>query len=128
MKIARIDRDEAGPVPNPDWFPGGVRMQKLCDGAVEVIAVFFEAGARTKPRTHETEQVLHVVDGEGIVARDGERRIIRAGEVVVVPAEIWHWHGGTDRNAQCVHSITAPRVSDCSGPWKDCDSDMEGAE
>ena len=128
MKIARIDRDEAGPVPNPDWFPGGVRMQKLCDGAVEVIAVFFEAGARTKPHTHETEQVLHVVEGEGIVARDGERRIIRAGEVVVVPAEIWHWHGATDRSAMCHLSIKPPGVTDWSAPWKDWETYMEGAE
>ena len=129
MKITRIDRDEAAGVPNPDWFPrGDVRMQKLCEGAVEMIAVFFDAGARTKPHTHETDQILHVVTGEGIVATEGERRIIHAGEVVVVPAAVWHWHGATDRSAMCHLSIKPPGETDWSAPWRDWESYMEGAE
>jgi quercetin dioxygenase-like cupin family protein len=35
---------------------------------LEIIAVFFDNGARTKPHIHSTDQVLAVVEGTCIVA------------------------------------------------------------
>lgn len=57
------------------------------------LSVWFKAGSRTRPHVHPVDQVLHMIEGEGIVARETEKRIIRAREWVVVPAGIWHWHG-----------------------------------
>jgi quercetin dioxygenase-like cupin family protein len=133
VRIDCVDRAKARPVAQPDWFPGGdVRTQALSDpddgDDVEILAVFFPAGARTRPHTHATAQVLQIVEGEGIVATEDERRIVRAGDFVVVPAGIWHWHGATDRSALCHLSIKPPGQTDWSSPWRDWDTYMKGAE
>jgi quercetin dioxygenase-like cupin family protein len=133
VRIERVDPAEARPVAQPDWFPGGdVRTQPLSDPEsgddVEILAVFFPAGARTRPHTHPTDQVLQVVEGEGIVATEDERRLIRAGDFVVVPAGIWHWHGATDRSSLCHLSIKQPGQTDWTAPWRDWETYMEGAE
>lgn len=133
MEILRVDREQASPPANPQWFPGGeARMQTLTDPedarGVEIIAVFFDPGVRTRPHTHPTDQILQVVSGEGIVATAEERRVIRPGDFVCVPAGIWHWHGATDRSALCHLSIKPPGQTDWTAPWNDWDTYMEGAE
>jgi quercetin dioxygenase-like cupin family protein len=110
VKHVAWDRDAAEPVSGN--FAGEVRMQDLNRDApedgVELVAVFFEAGARTLPHVHPVEQTLVVVEGEGIVADESGRRRMRAGEVVVVPAGLWHWHGATPDSAMCHLSAKKP--------------------
>lgn len=60
-----------------------------------VFAVHFGAGARTRPHVHRSGQVLHIASGEGIVADDTGRHVVRPGDVVTVMPDQWHWHGGT---------------------------------
>jgi quercetin dioxygenase-like cupin family protein len=131
MKIVRIDRAAASAPAHPEWFPGTVFQQKMNDpdtpGGIELIAVFFEPGSRTKPHVHAVDQVLQVMDGEGIYATDDERRIIRPGDWVVVPAGIWHWHGATSDSAMCHISIKQPGETDWTSEWKDWETYMEGA-
>ena len=132
MELQRVDRTRARPVERPEWFPGGdVLTQTLSDPAdargVEILAVFFSAGARTRPHTHPTEQVLQVVEGEGIVATEAERRIVRAGDFVIVPVGIWHWHGATPASPMCHLSIKPPGQTDWTAPWKDWETYLEGA-
>jgi quercetin dioxygenase-like cupin family protein len=131
MRIVRIEREAAKPPKNPDWFPGTVRQQYLNDpdseAGVELISVWFEPGSRTKPHVHPVDQVLQVVEGEGVVATEDEKRIVRAGDWVIVPAGIWHWHGATPDSAMCHVSIKQPGETDWSSPWGDWDSYMEGA-
>ena len=132
MRIERVERGRARPVQTPDWFQGGeVLTQPLSDpdtgDEVEVLAVFVPAGARTRPHTHPTDQVLQVVEGEGIVATDGERRLVRAGDFVIMPAGVWHWHGATDRSPMCHLSIKPPGQTDWTAPWRDWETYMEGA-
>jgi quercetin dioxygenase-like cupin family protein len=110
VKLVSWDRAAAEPV--RENFAGEVRMQDLNRDApedgVELVAVFFEPGARTLPHIHPVEQTLVVVEGEGIVADESGRRTMRAGEVVVVPAGIWHWHGATAESALCHLSAKKP--------------------
>ena len=132
MLVQRVDREQAKPAEHPDWFPGGdVRTQTLSAPAdltgVEIIAVFFPAGARTRPHTHATEQVLHVVEGEGIVATEEERRLVRAGDFAIVPVGIWHWHGATETSSMCHLSIKPPGETDWTAPWRDWETYTEGA-
>ncbi len=131
MRIARIDRSEARPPANPEWFPGSVYQQRLNEPedelGVELIAVWFEPGSRTRPHVHAADQVLQVVEGEGVVAIEAERRLIRAGDWVVVPAGVWHWHGATPDTAMCHISIKQPAETDWTSPWQDFDTYMEGA-
>src|SRR5688572_5820931 len=55
--------------------------------------VTFHYGARNKLHHHETDQLLVVTAGEGIVATESEEIHVRPGDVVHVPAGERHWHG-----------------------------------
>ena len=131
MRIVRVQREEARPPANPEWFPGSVYQQRMNDPenslGIELIAVFFEPGSRTKPHVHPFDQVLQVVEGEGIVATEDERRIIRPGDWVIVPAGAWHWHGATEGSAMSHISIKQPGQTDWTSPWQDWDTYMERA-
>jgi quercetin dioxygenase-like cupin family protein len=110
-----------------------VFVQTLNDGGIpqeiEILAVYFEAGARTIPHTHSTDQLLYFVDGEGIVGTRTERRIHQAGGMAVVPAGEWHWHGATPSLSTCHLSIRpgGPSVWAPDVPMYDWDSYMAGA-
>jgi quercetin dioxygenase-like cupin family protein len=117
----RVDKDEAELVDRPD-FVGVVRRQDLSnpdDGCgVEVLAIFFDAGARTRPHVHEVDQVLHVLDGEGVLATESSLKRIRTGDVVVVPRGVWHWHGATPSTSMCHLSIKVLGDTDWNPPEK----------
>jgi len=125
MHVGRIDRNQAGPPEHPEYFSGNVRLQYILrpkqPGAAEVIIVFFEPGARTIPHIHETDQVLCFLEGEGIVATERERHQAKAGDIVVIPAGTWHWHGATKVSSACHISIRPAGPSDWSVPRKDWD-------
>ena len=114
MKSVRVDRTKAVPQDSSPkgHFDGEVRMQRMAsvpdDGEIEFLAVYFSAGARTRPHTHEHDQYLQIVEGQGIVATDSEKRRVAAGEIVIVPAGVWHWHGATPRSAMMHLSIRRP--------------------
>ena len=57
-------------------------------------SVTFEPGARSAWHTHPLGQTLIVTAGTGWVQQEGgDRREIRAGDVVWTPPGIKHWHG-----------------------------------
>ncbi len=109
MQIVRVDRRQTQPADRPAYFSGPVHMQHLArpdqPGAAELIAVFFAAGARTIPHIHATDQVLHILEGEGIVATEREKRSVKAGDIAIIPAGTWHWHGATRTAAMCHLSV-----------------------
>jgi quercetin dioxygenase-like cupin family protein len=92
-----------------------LRRPKEVDSA-ELIAVFFDRGARTIPHVHAADQVLVFVEGEGLVVTDQARRLLRAGEIAVVPGGTWHWHGATKTTAVCHISIKAVGPTDWTVP------------
>lgn len=113
MDIKRIHYGESHPAAQPANFQGRVRMQALYqpdrDGEEsELVAVFFEAGARTIPHTHDSNQVLQVVSGRCMIDIEGERRVAEAGHFVIVPRGAWHWHGATREGPACHISIKLP--------------------
>lgn len=56
--------------------------------------VTFAPGARTNWHTHKTRQVLVATHGTGMVEVRGKPpRLLRAGDVAVVPPGLVHWHG-----------------------------------
>lgn len=125
MESFKPDRSKAGPPDRAEYFSGRVRLQNLrrpeADGAAELIAVFFDAGARTVPHIHEADQVLYFVEGEGIVATERERRVLRGGEMAVIPGGAWHWHGATPTSPMCHISIKAVAPTNWDVPKKDWD-------
>jgi quercetin dioxygenase-like cupin family protein len=133
MKLINIDKKQAGPPADPDWFPGGGVLQQRIhtpddDGKPELVGVWFEAGSRTKPHTHAADQILHVLEGEGVVATEHEKRRIRPGDIVVIPAGAWHWHGATPDTSMCHVSVKPKGPTDWSSPFGDWDSYMEGVD
>jgi quercetin dioxygenase-like cupin family protein len=125
MRIERISEEAAEPVSGAraGYFAGAVRIQALTgdpapDG-VELLAVFFPPGGRTRPHVHPVEQTLQVVSGAGVVAIEGRRWRIGPGDVVVIPSGLWHWHGATPETAMCHISIKQPGKTDWDQPDKD---------
>lgn len=115
----------------PEHFPGGVLRHEIKvaagPGDIDVVAVYFDAGARTIPHSHDTDQVLHVVEGEGIVAMEDERLIMRPGDWFVIPANAWHWHGATTESSLCQVAMKAHGSNDWTLPYRDWDTYMDGA-
>lgn len=123
MTLARPDRNRAQSPAHPQYFEGRVLMQPLVSSELsddlELIAVFFDAGARTIPHVHKTDQVLWVVEGRCIVADDSGRRTIGPGECVFLPANRWHWHGAAPGAPACHVSMRRPGPTDWSVPRRD---------
>ena len=85
---------------NPDWFTGTVWQDPIVEAPaparVRAARVAFEPGARTNWHTHPLGQTLHVVQGIGLVQKEGEPvQVIRAGDTVWIPPDERHWHGAT---------------------------------
>jgi quercetin dioxygenase-like cupin family protein len=117
LAVFRIDDGQAGPPPEPQNFLGTVRMQNLgsAGGAagIEVLAVFFDAGARTRPHVHSTDQLLYFVRGGGFVAFPGEEeQPIEAGEIVMIPAGRLHMHGARETAPLCHLALRATGPTD----------------
>jgi quercetin dioxygenase-like cupin family protein len=131
MHVVRVQSDLAHAPQNPEYFSGRVRLQSLSGSTqstgMDLVAVFFEPGVRTRPHVHTTDQALHVVEGEGIVATEQERRLIRAGDIIIIPASLWHWHGATPTSAMCHISTRPVGPTDWSVPLRDWETSMKGA-
>ena len=113
MKITRIDRSQAKHDPTrSSYFAGEVNIQSLVGAAesseLELLTVYFSAGGRTRPHIHEQDQVLQIIEGQGVVATESEKSMVSAGDVVTISAGTWHWHGATQHHAMA-HISTMKR-------------------
>jgi quercetin dioxygenase-like cupin family protein len=132
MHTIEARRELAHPHPRSEWFSGPVFVQELNEAsdatALEIFAVFFEPGARTHPHTHSTAQLLYFLEGEGVVGTTEDRRRYRPGDMAVIPADEWHWHGATPDSAMCHLSIRpgGPSVWAPDVPMHDWDTYMAG--
>jgi quercetin dioxygenase-like cupin family protein len=84
----------------------GDAVMPTTDG-VTVNNVFFTPGGRTHWHTHEQGQLLQVTAGSGwVCVEGGEPQVIRAGDMVWIPANERHWHGGT-ADSYMIHIATS---------------------
>ena len=83
-----------------DIFTGTVEAAPLVNESlgenVLLTLVRFTTGGRTKWHRHAFEQGLVIVEGKGIVATEEAEHVVEPGDVVYVPANEKHWHGGTE--------------------------------
>ena len=64
-----------------------------------IAEVKYNAGGRTHWHTHPAEQVLLCTDGVGIYQERGkEPKILKKGDVFVIPPFVEHWHGAKSDN------------------------------
>lgn len=122
MNFSKPDKSKARPA-NPEHFEGAVHMHHLVtrdqSEELEIIAVFFDNGARTRPHIHSTDQVLAVVEGTCIVADESVRHHLHPGEHAFTPAGRWHWHGAAPGATACHISIRRPGPTDWDVPKRD---------
>ena len=117
MNMAHIDKKQAKLDPKlTPYFEGEVRVQNLFSADTgnghQILAVFFSPGGRTRPHIHRRGQILQILEGKGIVATDTEKRVVAAGDVIVIPPGAWHWHGATPDTPMSHLAIQGPEGSD----------------
>lgn len=116
----------AGPA---ETFTGKVRIgapfQAQAPGRAGGATVTFEAGARTAWHTHPLGQTLIVTAGVGLVQQDGlPAQVMRAGDIVTIPAKVRHWHGAGPGGSMS-HIAIAERLDGSAVAWQDKVSDKE---
>ena len=98
MQITRSSIDTmAGP---GDWFTGAVYIDTVATPSepsrLQAASVHFTPGARTAWHTHPLGQTIYVLEGVGLVQREGGPvEIIRPGDRVFFEPGENHWHGAT---------------------------------
>jgi quercetin dioxygenase-like cupin family protein len=100
LKIDDLPEDPMGTAtPIAGWTGGPVsrtRQELIADGQSQNFrcnVVNFSAGATTGWHAHDSDQILVVTAGRGIVASETEEREITVGDVVHIKAGERHWHG-----------------------------------
>lgn len=104
--LSKISSTESGPDPlhtpykgTDAEFVGDVTLKRLVwqedSHEVELLGVWFSAGARTKPHVHTVDQVLVVLEGTCAYGDEQGVTLVKQGEILTVPAGVWHWHGAT---------------------------------
>ncbi len=73
--------------------------------------VSFEPGAEAPRHVHEEEQIVIVLDGEFTFDLDGDVRVMRKGDVAVVPSWVPHGAWATDSHCLEVDVFAPPRSS-----------------
>ena len=98
MKIVKISEVYKEPYARPLFTGSDVTRQVLAPDSKEfnVNIVNFGKGVRNKFHAHDSEQILIVTTGRGIVATEREEMVVAEGDVVHIPAGEKHWHGATD--------------------------------
>ena len=73
--------------------------------------VSFQPGTEAPRHVHEEEQIVIVLDGEFTFDLDGDVRVMRKGDVAVVPAWVPHGAWTTDSHCLEVDVFCPPRQS-----------------
>lgn len=120
MNLHKIDPDAFRSAAESGFFVGEAAIQPLisADDGVDVIAVWFEAGARTYLHSHSVAQILHVIEGRGTLATESERFDVGPGDVVHVKPGEMHWHGAA-ADSHFVHISIRPPGDE--GTWTTMD-------
>lgn len=94
-------------------FTGGVYLNNIAEnGGVSIANVTFEKGCINNWHIHDHVQILMGSMGKGYAQMEGEEaQLIKAGDVVVIPAGTKHWHGAT-KNSQFTHISVSGPVAD----------------
>ena len=117
MRVLKINELTETPMdtatPIAGWTGGAVsrtRQAVIGDGQSENFrcnVVNFGAGATTGWHAHDSDQILVVTGGRGIVASETEEREITVGDVVHIKAGERHWHGAKADSTLSHITVTA---------------------
>ena len=96
MQVRRISETPKEPAAGPLFTSDDVARQPLAPDSSDfnVSVVSFGDGVRNKFHYHESDQLLIVTEGKGVVVtEEGARAEVGEGDVVFAPAGEKHWHG-----------------------------------
>ncbi|MBN1862266.1 MAG: cupin domain-containing protein [Dehalococcoidales bacterium] len=95
MRVSRISEVEKAPFGSSIFTSRDVTIQSIFPESeeYEVHNVNFGRGTRLKFHSHDSEQILIVTAGRGIVATEQEEVTVTPGDVAFIPAGEKHWHG-----------------------------------
>ena len=113
MQVSR-NKDASFERVTSDLFMGEVHRHPMVESGTDRLRiglVKFSPGGRTKWHTHDFEQGLIILEGKGIVATEAHEHVVEAGDVVVIPTNEKHWHGGTETTGMSHFSIGSPSGS-----------------
>ena len=98
MHVVSMNDVPKNPLVNPLFTSEEVTVQQLIPegGDYNMSIVNFGRGVRNKFHIHESDQVLIITAGKGIVATEQEQRVVSVGDIIFFPAGEKHWHGATD--------------------------------
>lgn len=98
MKVIQISEIPKEPIVSPLFTGPDVTGQTLVADSKEysINIVNFGKGVRNKFHVHDSEQVLIVTAGTGIVATEQEECVVTVGHVIFIPKGEKHWHGATN--------------------------------
>ncbi|MNH07521.1 Cupin domain protein [compost metagenome] len=99
MSVVR-NGEQAAIMGAPGNFVGNARIDPLfpvrAPSKVSAGAVTFQPGARSVWHTHPLGQTLVVTAGMGWIQQEnGEKIVIKPGDVIWTPPGVKHWHGAT---------------------------------
>lgn len=112
MQVFNMNRMEKKGAGDNPMFIGEVTTQRMVTPEVSetmrIGNVNFSPGARTKRHTHESDQVIIVTGGKGILANEDKENEVGVGDVVHVPSGEVHWHGATKNSTFSQISVLLP--------------------
>jgi quercetin dioxygenase-like cupin family protein len=82
-------------------FTGDVYVDMVVthpDAGFSLGAVHFTPGAHTAWHSHAAGQILHCLEGVGLVVTADEVIVLRPGTTVWTPPNQRHWHGASPEN------------------------------
>jgi quercetin dioxygenase-like cupin family protein len=97
MRVTKISEVRKESLSDPLFTGPDVTRQVLLPDSKEfnVNVVNFGKGVRNKFHAHDSEQILVVTFGKGVIATETEEKVITPGDVVIIPAGEKHRHGAT---------------------------------
>jgi quercetin dioxygenase-like cupin family protein len=98
MYVVSMDDVPKIPRKSPLFTSEEVTVQPLIPegGDYAMSVVNFGRGVRNKFHVHESDQILIVTAGKGVVATEQEQRVVFVGDIILFPAGEKHWHGATE--------------------------------
>jgi unsaturated pyranuronate lyase len=96
---------------SPAEFVPGLGFRPVLGQRAMANFVSFEPGTEAPRHVHEEEQIVIVLDGEFTFDLDGDVRVMKPGDVAVIPA--WVPHGAWTTDSKCleVDVFCPPRKS-----------------
>jgi quercetin dioxygenase-like cupin family protein len=127
MQLQKLTAAES--IRKPEYFTGTVWIQPLiaapAPAFLSMNRVHFEPGSRTHWHTHPLGQVLHILSGECLVQKWGEK-IFSAfpGDTVFIGPHEKHWHGASP-NSFMIHIALQNSQNNVDVAWQEAVNDEQ---